>query len=209
MAKIELPTTDKARKAAKPSPARGAVPANDCAWLERFKADALAARRDVGTFDVLDRMATLARRLDIGSRQIGEALMEAADCQALADSVSLKDALDISTLLDEQIGELSELVERAFYTVREAKRARGQSQNDTGGSVDPAALYLAAIDAFAAGLIDEEEQIRAWQAMADWQPTSLEGFARKVIAMFVDGGMPERPFVDALMADGARLVQAR
>ena len=189
---------------------RGAAPANDCGWLERFKADALAARRDAGTFDCLDRMETLARRLDIGSRQIGEALMEAAECPALAENRTVLDALETNVMLDEQIGELTALVERAHGTLREGKREpAAQGQGEAGGSIDPAALYLAARDAFAAGLIDDDAHIGAWQAMAEWRPTTLEGFARKALAMFGDGGLPEKPWVDSLMADGARLVAAR
>lgn len=191
-------------------PAHGAAPANDCGWLERFKADALAARRDAGTFDCLDRMETLARRLDIGSRQIGEALMEAAECPGLAENRTVLDALETSVMLDEQIGELTALVELAHGTLREVKRVpAAQGQSEAGGSIDPAALYLAARAAFDASLIDDDAHGRAWQAMVEWRPTTLEGFARKALAMFGDGGLPERPLVDALMADGARLVETR
>ncbi len=201
MAKMDVPTTTKGRKAAMADPARGGAAAAESAWLDGKQAE----RRTAGTMECLSRMEVLARRLDMGSRQIGEALMEAAESPALADSGTVKDALEVSTMLDEQIGELSELVQRAAGTLRAVSVLR---LTDAEESIDPAALYLATNKAFNARLIDEAKYLAAWQDMAEWKPTTLEGFARKTLALFGDGGLPERRWVDSLIADGARLVEA-
>lgn len=201
MAKMDVPTTTKGRKAAMADPARGGAAPAESAWLERLQSE----RRGAGTMECLSRMEVLARRLDMGSRQIGEALMEAAESPALAESGTVKDALEVSTMLDEQISELSELVQRAAGTLRAASVRRPKEGE---GSIDPAAHYLAAREAFNAGLIGEAEYVAAWRAMAEWKPTSTDGFTRKVLAMFGDDALPERPWVDSLIADGARLVEA-
>ncbi|WP_298169333.1 hypothetical protein [Novosphingobium sp.] len=171
----------------------------------RGAAAAEQSRRSASTMDCLSRMETLARRLDLGSRKIGDALMEAAESPTLADSATVKDALELSTMLDEQICELSELVQRAAGTLRAASVRRPRERE---GAIDPAAHYLAAREAFNAGLIGEAEYVAAWRAMAEWKPTSTDGFTRKVLAMFGDDALPERPWVDSLIADGARLVEA-
>lgn len=182
-------------------PARGAAPANDCGWLDRFKADAKAARRDVGTFDCLDRMETLARRLDIGSRQIGEALMEAAECPALAENRTLLDALETSIMLDEQIDELTALVERAHGTLRGLDGMAG----DHTALEDPGTVFLAVQAAFNAGEVPEADFDAAYEKVAVWQPATPLEFTRKALCLLGDGKLPERDIIDRLMEQAARL----